>query len=118
MVRHSEMHKKPRGWYTRRGAHQHILCQYIRGQGTCRQRHRLDGAQIVGGRLAGLSIGDRLEGDLLSFVESLQSGAFDGADMHENVLAAVIRLDEAEAFLAVEPLHGSLRHMTVLSSTC
>jgi hypothetical protein len=29
----------------------------------------------------------------------------------EDVLAAIIRLDEAEAFLAIEPLHGSLRHL-------
>jgi hypothetical protein len=31
--------------------------------------------------------------------------------VHENILAAIIRLDEAEAFLAIEPFHGSLRHM-------
>jgi hypothetical protein len=30
--------------------------------------------------------------------------------MHEDILAAVIRLDEAEALLDIEPLHGSLRH--------
>jgi hypothetical protein len=29
--------------------------------------------------------------------------------VHENILAAVIRLDETEAFLAVEPLYGSSR---------
>jgi hypothetical protein len=33
--------------------------------------------------------------------------------MHEDILAAVIRLDEAKAFLAVEPLYGSLRHETL-----
>jgi hypothetical protein len=31
--------------------------------------------------------------------------------MHEDILAAVIRLDEAEALLDIEPLHGSLRHL-------
>jgi len=43
--------------------------------------------------------------------EHKHSGAFDRADVDEDVLAAAIRLDEAEAFLAIEPLHGSLRHM-------
>jgi hypothetical protein len=38
--------------------------------------------------------------------------------VHEDILAAIIRLDEAEAFLAVEPLHGSLRHVALLSDTC
>jgi hypothetical protein len=33
--------------------------------------------------------------------------------VHEDILAAIIRLDEAEAFLDVEPLHDSLRHMLV-----
>jgi hypothetical protein len=30
-------------------------------------------------------------------------------------LPPIIRLDEAEAFLAIEPLHGSLRHLAFLS---
>jgi hypothetical protein len=34
----------------------------------------------------------------------------------EHVLAAVIRLDEAEALLAVEPLYGSSSHVSLLSS--
>jgi hypothetical protein len=34
----------------------------------------------------------------------------------EHILAAVIRLDKAEAPLAVEPLYGSLRHVSLLSS--
>jgi hypothetical protein len=34
----------------------------------------------------------------------------------EHVLAAVIRLDEAEALLVVEPLYGSLRHVSLFSS--
>jgi hypothetical protein len=30
----------------------------------------------------------------LTFAETTQPGAFDGADMHEDIPAAVIRLDE------------------------
>src|SRR5712672_1027921 len=48
----------------------------------------------------------------------MHPGAFDRADVHEDILAAIIRLDKAEAFLAVEPLHGSLRHMTLPSGRC
>jgi hypothetical protein len=45
----------------------------------------------------------------LSLSEAIQSGAFDSADVHEDILATVIGLDKAEALLAVEPLYSSLR---------
>jgi hypothetical protein len=32
--------------------------------------------------------------------------------VHEHILAAVIRLNEAEAFLAIKPFYCTLRHMT------
>jgi len=51
----------------------------------------------------------------LSLIEPMHPCAFDSADVHEDILAAVIRLDESEALLAVEPLHGSLRHIAFLS---
>jgi hypothetical protein len=37
--------------------------------------------------------------------------------MHENVLAAVIWLDEPVAFFAIEPLHGALSHVDRLSDS-
>ncbi len=82
-------------------------CHYIRGQGRSR---RLDGLQIVSRRLAGPAIGDDFVADLLAFVEIAHSGALDRTDVHEHVLAAVIRLNEAKTFLAVKPLHGSRGH--------
>jgi len=45
----------------------------------------------------------------LSIVEVAHSGPLDRADMNENVLTAVVRLNESEASSAVEPLHGSRR---------
>jgi hypothetical protein len=48
----------------------------------------------------------------LSLVEAGHPSAFDRADVHEDILASVIRLDKSEALLAVEPLHGSLCHIT------
>ena len=47
----------------------------------------------------------------------MHPSTFDCADVHEDILAAVIRLDEAEALLDIEPLHGSLRHLALLSVT-
>jgi hypothetical protein len=38
--------------------------------------------------------------------------------VHEDILAAIIRLDKAEAFLVVEELHGSFCHIALLSGTC
>src|SRR5690606_7047220 len=93
-------------------------CQYIRGQGYGHRRRRSGGAQIICRGLARPSISDNLERDFLSFVEAVHSGALDGTDVHENILTAVVRLDETEALLAVEPLYSSLRHETLLSGTC
>ena len=81
-------------------------------------RCRLDRVQIVRGGLACPSIGDNVESYLLSLVEDTHSSAFDRADVHEDILAAIIRLDEPEAFLVIEPLHGSLGHIALLSGMC
>jgi hypothetical protein len=77
---------------------------------------RSEGTEIFGRGLARLSICNNLVRDPLSLVESVQPRAFDRANVHEYVLAAVIRLDESEAFLAIEPLHGSLRHISFFST--
>ncbi len=69
--------------------------------------------EILRRGLARLAIGDNLEKDLLPLVEAVHSGAFNRADVHENILGAVIRLDESIALLAVEPLHGSFCHIAL-----
>src|SRR5262249_50871343 len=71
---------------------------------------RSDGAKIVCRRLPGPSISNKLERDLLSLIKAWHPSAFDSADVHEDIPATVIRLNEAEAFLAIEPLYRSLRH--------
>src|SRR5260370_42585570 len=45
-------------------------------------------------------------------MERAQAGALDGADMHEHVVAAIVGLNEAEAFCRVEPLNCSGSHLT------
>jgi hypothetical protein len=79
---------------------------------------RSDGAQILGRGFASLSIDDLFEFDLLSLAQPAHPGAFNRADMHENILAAIVRLNETETFLAVEPLYGSSRHKTLSFSAC
>src|SRR5262245_41784364 len=74
---------------------------------------RLGGAQVFCERLAGLAVGDDLIRDLLAFAEAAHSGPLDCADMHEDVLAAVHGLNEAEALLAVEPLYDSRIHGSI-----
>ena len=69
---------------------------------------------MAGARLA--TLGNELVADLLRFVEGRQTSTLDGADMNEHVLRAVIRLDEAEALLGVEPLNFACRHRKYLSS--
>ena len=46
-----------------------------------------------------------VEADRLTFVEGLESSAFNGRNMDENVLGAVGRLNKTKAFLWVEPLN-------------
>jgi hypothetical protein len=110
--------KAPRADESARRTPNHKLCQYIRGQSNHGHlRDRSGGAQILGSRLARAAIGDDIEADVLSLAEGAQTGAFDRADMDENVLATVCRLNEAKALLAVKPLHNSLIHRDVLSLT-
>jgi len=66
-------------------------------------------AQIFGRHLA-VPAGLQLVGDFLAFGKSAQSRALDGRDMNERVLAAVFRLDEAEAFIDVEKFNGTGCH--------
>jgi hypothetical protein len=73
------------------------------------------GAQIVGGGFAGTAIGDDFVADLLAFTQRSKASAFDGADVHEYVVATVIRLDKAVALGRVKPLYGSHAHGIVPS---
>src|SRR5262249_22200030 len=73
------------------------------------------GAQIVGRRLARAAVRHDLVGDLLAFTQRAEPGALDGRDVHEHIVAAVIRLDEAIALGCVKPLHGSHAHGIVPS---
>src|SRR5208283_2533816 len=51
-----------------------------------------------------------LVADLLTLVQVADPRPLDGGDMHEDVLRAVIRLDEAVPLLGVEPFDRACRH--------
>src|SRR5262249_22235538 len=53
-------------------------------------------------RAFALLVGLDVEGDTLPLGQRLEPGAFDGGDVHEDVTASVVRLDEAVAALGIE----------------
>src|SRR3954469_12262806 len=53
-----------------------------------------------------------VELDLLVLVEGLVALRLDRGVVNEDVVAAVLLGDEAEALLSVEPLHGALCHVS------
>jgi hypothetical protein len=69
-----------------------------------------DFLELIGGGLAGALVLGDLVAHLLAFAQIAQAGALDRADMNENVRATIIGLDEAEAFLTIEPFHNSGSH--------
>ena len=65
----------------------------------------------VGGRsFARATIGLDLVAHFLTVVEAGQASALNCRDMHENIRATLIGLDESIALLPVEPLHCTCRH--------
>lgn len=84
----------------------------------CRKRRRVGGAaerrserlELISRHLAASAVLSQLVAQFLAFVQIPQSGALHRADMDEGVGSAVIGLNEAEAFLGVEPFHGSGSH--------
>jgi len=84
--------------------------QYIRGNP---KSTILAHAKVLGAGLAAHAVGLCFERELLALIERAQTGAFDGADMNENVISAVVGLNEAEAFGCVEPLNCSGSHVTI-----
>src|SRR3712207_8043529 len=59
------------------------------------------------------ALGHHLVGDLLVLVQALQPRRLHGGDVDEYVPAAVLGLDEAEALVGGEPLHGAGGHATL-----
>jgi hypothetical protein len=82
-----------------------------------REHFASDFLELIGGGLAGAAILNDLVAHLLAFTQIAQARALDGADMNENIRAAVIGLDEAVALLSIKPFHGSSSHVVSPSIT-
>ena len=65
--------------------------------------------QVLSGGLAVLP-GLEVISDLLAFAQGMNAGAFNGGDMHECILGAVVGLNEAETLVRVEPFYGTSSH--------
>jgi hypothetical protein len=70
-------------------------------------------AETASRRLAGTAVLLDLVVNLLAFNEVRETSAFDGRDVDKNVLTAIVGLNKPKPFGAVEPLHGSSRHMRI-----
>jgi hypothetical protein len=68
----------------------------------------LNHLEISSGLLAAL--GYDFEADLLALVQRTHAGALHCSDVHEHILRAIVRLNEAVALLGIEKLHSSDRH--------
>jgi hypothetical protein len=76
----------------------------------CGQSDRLE---IAGGLFAAL--GHDFEADFLALVQRAHTGALHRSDVHEHILRAIVRLNEAVALLGIEKFHSSDRHQVFLS---
>src|SRR5262245_20238858 len=74
--------------------------------------------QVRGGILAAAAVGLDVEADLLAFDEAAHAGALERGRMNEDVLAAVVRLNETKALLAVIKLHGTRSHGSPFRKRC
>src|SRR3546814_14851283 len=65
--------------------------------------------RVFGRALARALVLHDVVGHLLAVGQATHAGTLDGRNMDENVRAAVVGLNEAEAIGAVEPLHGTCK---------
>src|SRR4051812_42332142 len=78
----------------------------------------ISGQGEIGG-LAAAGIWLNIEVHALAFAEAGDSGPLKRAHMHEHVFGAAFRRNEAETLAAVEKLHGTSSHLSlVLRSDC
>src|SRR3984893_17168213 len=74
--------------------------------------------QVFRAGLAPHLVGLDLERNLLAFGEDGKTGPFDLTDVHKHIPAAVFRLNETKALLAVEPLYCAYRHFSSPKRIC
>ena len=67
------------------------------------------GSLDVAGLLALRALRD-FEGDLLAFLQRLESRHVDRGEMREEIFATAVRSNKAETLRVIEPLHGTCCH--------
>jgi hypothetical protein len=70
----------------------------------------LGSLKLACGHLARLAVTLKFKAELLAFNDRAHAGAFDGRDVNEDVGAAVVRLNEAEALGGIEPFNCASGH--------
>src|SRR5258707_15553659 len=86
----------------------------LSGKSATFRDHALGDFDLADGDLAAARIVLGVESDLLALAQAVDAGALQCGGMDENVLLAVIRLDETEALLVVVELHGARKHENIL----
>lgn len=76
-----------------------------------RALHRLDGR-----RLLALGAHLDLETHLLTFLQGLEALGLNFREVREQIVAAIVRSDEAETLCVIEPLNGTSCHITFLEN--
>lgn len=74
-----------------------------------REQQRLRGLLQVRGSVFA-ALGRNFVRNALAFVERAHAGFFNRADVNEHIAAAVVRLDETETFLRIEPFNCTCCH--------
>lgn len=75
------------------------------------ERGYLSSLELAGRRLAAALVALELKADLLPLMQRAEARALYGRRMNEDVRAAIVGLDEAEAFGGIEPLNSAKSHM-------
>ena len=73
---------------------------------------------VIDGDFASAAVFARVEADLLAFDQAAQTGAFKSRGMDKDVLAAVVRLNEAETTLCVVEFNHAGIHRVSLFDRC
>ena len=81
-----------------------------RGAAVSRPGFGLVGERELLGRRLSVASSDDFEGYLVPFVQRGKTGPFDGADVDEYVLGAILRLNETITLDRVEPLDSTSSH--------
>jgi len=88
--------------------------QFLRCLRSVERRSRLEGLKLRRGLLARTLVLLELEAHPLAFIETCETRALNSGDVHEHIAAAGFRLNEAVAFLLVEPLYGAGSHVDLV----